>query len=89
MYVTLTLNLFPSNSTPSLIALFKSLIESSKKSRLSGLFPPTEIESGNTFVGLIFPKEHKTGHTEVLLLLKRGKPSTFCDVYVPLSKMFL
>ena len=89
MHLTLTLNLFPSNSTPSLIALFKSLMESSKKSRLSGLFSPTEIESGNTFAGLIFTTEHKTGHTEVLLHLKRGKPSTFCDVYVPLSKMFL
>ena len=89
MHVTLTLNLFPSNSTPSFIALFKLLMESSNKSRLSGLFPPTEIESGNTFAGLIFTMEHKTGYTEVYLLLKMGKPSTFCDVYVPLSKMFL
>ena len=64
-------------------------MESSKKPRLSGLFPPIEIESGNTFAGLIFTTEHKTCHTEVLLLLKRGKPSTFCDVYVPFVKNVL
>ena len=89
MHLTLTLNLFPSNSTPSLIALFKSLMESSKKCRLSGLFPPTEIESGNTFAGLIFTTEHKTGHTEVLLLLKRESHLHFVMFMFLCEKFFM